>query len=342
MSMKQEKLHDITDDMFQPANIDESENEVIAGESTGFWKDAWRRLKKNPGAIIGLVIIVVITFLAIFGPMMNEHDYKTQELTRAKLPAKVPVLEHVGFLGLNGVDIRGVDQYEAKGYENDYYWFGTDEFGRDQWTRVWQGTRISLFIAAAAAFIDFVIGVAYGGISAYYGGRVDNVLQRIIEVLVGIPNLILIILAILIFEPGIFSIIVALSITGWVGMSRIVRGQVLKLKTQEFVLASRTLGATSGRVIGKHLIPNVLGQIIITTMFTIPGAIFFEAFLSFIGLGIRPPEASLGSIINNGFSSLQIYPHLVLWPSIIISLIMIAFNLVGDGLRDAFDPKLRK
>ena len=342
MSMKQEKLDDLSNDMFQPAEIDSSENEQIARESTGFWKDAWRRLKKNPGAITGLIIIVAIIILAIFGPGMNDYAYDKQELTRAKLPARVPVLENIDFLGLNGVDIRGTDQYEAKGYENDYYWFGTDEFGRDQWTRVWKGTRISLFIAAAAAFIDFVIGVAYGGISAYYGGRVDNILQRIIEILVGIPNLILIILFILIFEPGIFSIILALSVTGWIGMSRIVRGQVLKLKTQEFVLASRTLGATSGRVIGKHLIPNVLGQIIITTMFTIPNAIFFEAFLSFIGLGIRPPEASLGSIINTGFKSLQIYPHLVLWPSIIISLIMIAFNLLGDGLRDAFDPKLRK
>ncbi len=341
MSMKQEKLDELSDHMFQPANTDALENEQIAGESTGFWKDAWRRLKKNPGAITGLIIILIIVLMSIIGPGMNEYSYSQQDLSRAKLPAKVPVLENVDFLGLNGVDIRGTDQYEAKGVE-EYFWFGTDGFGRDQWTRVWQGTRISLFIAAAAAFIDFVIGVAYGGISAYYGGRVDNILQRIIEVLIGIPNLILIILFILIFEPGIFSIILALSVTGWVGMSRIVRGQVLKLKTQEFVLASRTLGATSGRVIGKHLIPNVLGQIIITTMFTIPNAIFFEAFLSFIGLGIRPPEASLGSIINDGFKSLQIYPHLVLWPSIIISLIMIAFNLLGDGLRDAFDPKLRK
>ncbi|WP_425467115.1 oligopeptide ABC transporter permease [Pseudalkalibacillus caeni] len=341
MSMRQEQLPDLTDDMFQPADIDSSKNEEIAGESTGFWKDAWRRLRKNLGAIIGIVIIVVLSLLAIFGPMMNEYSYHEQDLMRAKLPAKVPGLENVGFLGLNGVDIRGVDQYEAKGVD-EYFWFGTDEFGRDQWTRVWQGTRISLFIALAAAFIDFVIGVAYGGISAFYGGRVDNILQRIIEVLVGIPNLILIILFILIFEPGILSIILALAVTGWIGMARIVRGQVLKLKNQEFVLASRTLGASDGRVIGRHLIPNVLGQIIITTMFTIPNAIFFEAFLSFIGLGIRPPEASLGSIINNGFSSLQIYPHLVLYPSIVISLLMIAFNLVGDGLRDAFDPKLRK
>ncbi|TLS37983.1 ABC transporter permease [Pseudalkalibacillus caeni] len=339
--MRQEQLPDLTDDMFQPADIDSSKNEEIAGESTGFWKDAWRRLRKNLGAIIGIVIIVVLSLLAIFGPMMNEYSYHEQDLMRAKLPAKVPGLENVGFLGLNGVDIRGVDQYEAKGVD-EYFWFGTDEFGRDQWTRVWQGTRISLFIALAAAFIDFVIGVAYGGISAFYGGRVDNILQRIIEVLVGIPNLILIILFILIFEPGILSIILALAVTGWIGMARIVRGQVLKLKNQEFVLASRTLGASDGRVIGRHLIPNVLGQIIITTMFTIPNAIFFEAFLSFIGLGIRPPEASLGSIINNGFSSLQIYPHLVLYPSIVISLLMIAFNLVGDGLRDAFDPKLRK
>ncbi|RSK26475.1 ABC transporter permease [Bacillus sp. HMF5848] len=328
-------------DLFQPATIDESEREKIAGESTGFWKDAWRRLKKNPGAMIGIVLIGIIVLLAIFGPMMNDHKYDEQDLYRAKLPAKVPVLENIPFLGLDGHDIRGVDQYERKQVD-EYFWFGTDEFGRDNWTRVWEGTRISMFIALMAAFIDLVVGVAYGGISAYYGGRVDNYMQRIIEVLVGIPNLIVVILLILILQPGVTSIILAMVITGWIGMARIVRGQILKLKNLEFVLASRTLGGSHNRLILKHLIPNVLGHIIITTMFTIPSAIFTEAFLSFIGLGIRPPVASLGTIINDGFKSLQTYPHLVVFPAIIISTIMIAFNLVGDGLRDAFDPKLRK
>src|SRR5699024_1683806 len=175
-----------------------------------------------------------------------------------------------------------------------------------------------------------------------YGGRVDNFMQRIIEVLIGIPNLILIILLILILQPGIVSITIAMVITGWVNMARIIRGQVLKLKGQEFVLASRTLGAKDGRLIWKHLIPNSLGPIIITTMFTIPTAIFTEAFLSFIGLGLQPPIASLGTIVNGGFDLIRIYPHMLMFSSIIISLIMISFNILGDGLRDAFDPKMRR
>lgn len=256
------------------------------------------------------------------------------------------------------IDIKVVDQgngtedsaaveatyhvYEAKGMEDTYFWIGTDNLGRDQWTRLWRGTRVSLYIAFLAAAIDLIIGVAYGGISGYYGGRVDNVLQRIMEVLVGIPNLVVILLMIIILQPGILSITIALTITGWIGMARIVRGEILKIKTMEYVLASRTLGTSSRKIITKHLMPNISGVIIINTMFTIPSAIFFEAFLSFIGLGLVPPEASLGTLIDTGFSYLRIYPFLLLYPAIIISVIMIAFNIVADGLRDAFDPKMHK
>ena len=193
-----------------------------------------------------------------------------------------------------------------------------------------------------AAIVDTVIGVAYGGISAYFGGRTDNIMQRIVEILTGVPNLILIILFILIFDPGVFTIILAMTITGWIGMSRLVRGQILKLKNQEFVLAARTLGASSTRLIFKHLIPNTLGAIIITLMFTIPAAIFFEAFLSFIGIGLQPPQASLGTLINDGYKELRTFPYLLVIPSIIIVLLMVSFNLLADGLRDAFDPKMRK
>ncbi|MBQ6460488.1 MAG: ABC transporter permease, partial [Exiguobacterium sp.] len=214
--------------------------------------------------------------------------------------------------------------------------------GRDLWSRIWEGTRISLFIGLVAAIIDTIIGVAYGGISAYFGGRTDNIMQRIVEILTGIPNLILIILFILIFDPGVFTIILALAITGWIGMSRLVRGQILKLKNQEFVLAARTLGASSTRLIFKHLIPNTLGAIIITLMFTIPSAIFFEAFLSFIGIGLQPPQASLGTLINDGYKELRTFPFLLVIPSIVIVLLMVSFNLLADGLRDAFDPKMRK
>lgn len=332
---------EFTDDLFEEAGQRFTDKKKSSRPSASFWRDSWIRLRKNNGAFIGLILIIAMIFLAIFGPMMNSYGFDDQDLTRANLPPKVPVLENIPFLGMDGVDIRGTDQYEAKGV-TDYYWFGTDELGRDLWTRIWQGTRISLYIAFLAATLDLIIGVAYGSISAYYGGRVDNVMQRIIEVLMGVPNLIVVILLILVLKPGIVSITLAMVITGWVNMARIVRGQVLKLKGQEFVLASRTLGAKDQRLIWGHLIPNSLGPIIITTMFTIPTAIFTEAFLSFIGLGLQPPIASLGTIVNDGFKMLKIYPHMLLFSSVIISLIMISFNLLGDGLRDSFDPKMKK
>ncbi|MDQ0215663.1 oligopeptide transport system permease protein [Oikeobacillus pervagus] len=337
----QQNFNEITKDLFQPVKLREEDAEIIERPSLNFWQDAWIRLKENKGAIAGLILIIFILFMAIAGPSMNKHTYKDQNIAHAKLPPKIPLLENIEWLPFDGKDKDGFDMYEAKDVK-EYYWFGTDDLGRDLWTRTWYGTRISIYIGMLAAIIDFLIGVAYGGISGFYGGRVDNVMQRIIEILIGIPHLIVVILFILVFEPGIFSITMAMVITGWVNMARIVRGQFLKLKHQEFVLASRTLGASNNKLIWKHLMPNVMGPIIITTMFTIPSAIFTEAFLSFIGLGIRPPEASLGSLVNDGFKSLQTYPHMLIVPAIIISLLILSFNLVADGLRDAFDPKMRK
>jgi oligopeptide transport system permease protein len=324
--------------------------------------------------------------MSIVGPWMNDFGSDEQDLKRAKMPPRVPVLENVSWLGMDGtlsgkfqgkdvqqatakanarfdnkedfIDIEVLNKgdgtrnsaeveatfriYEAKDMKDTYFWFGSDALGRDQWTRLWEGTRVSLIIAFVAAVLDLVIGVAYGGISGFYGGRVDNVMQRIAEILVGIPNLVIILLMMLVLKPGIISIVIALSITGWIGMSRIVRGEVLKLKNQEFVLASRTLGTSNGTIIRKHLVPNISGIIIINTMFSVPGAIFFEAFLSFIGLGIVPPDASLGSLIDLGFDNLRLYPYMLVFPAIVISVLMIAFNIVGDGLRDAFDPKMHK
>ncbi|SDC78918.1 oligopeptide transport system permease protein [Terribacillus halophilus] len=243
----------------------------------------------------------------------------------------------------NSAEVKATyDKYAAKGLEDEYFYFGTDRLGRDVWTRVWDGTRVSLLIAVAAALIDLVIGVAYGGIAAYYGGRVDNFMMRFLEVIIGIPNLVVVILMILILDPGIWAIIIALTITGWTSMARIVRGEVLKLKGHEFVLASRTLGAPNRKIIARHLIPNVMGLIIVNTMFSIPSAIFFEAFLSFIGLGLPSPAASLGTLINDGFKTLLTTPSLLVFPAVLISIIMIVFNILGDGLRDAFDPKIRK
>ncbi|MGE9214859.1 MULTISPECIES: oligopeptide ABC transporter permease [Exiguobacterium] len=328
-------------DMFQRVEMNEQLGERIAGKSLNFWQDAWMRLKKNKAAILSLSIIVILVLLALFGPMLSGRDAYTQNISQAKLPPKVTGLEWAGFDGMANLGGRDIDFYEQKNVEENF-WFGTDYLGRDLWSRVWEGTRISLFIGLMAAIIDTVIGVAYGGISAYFGGRTDNIMQRVVEILTGVPNLILIILFILIFDPGVFTIILAMTITGWIGMSRLVRGQILKLKNQEFVLAARTLGASSNRLIFKHLIPNTLGAIIITLMFTIPSAIFFEAFLSFIGIGLQPPQASLGTLINDGYKELRTFPYLLVIPSVIIVLLMVSFNLLADGLRDAFDPKMRK
>ena len=327
-----------TDDLFVPAPLNPDASEAISAPSVSFWKEARERLFKNKGAVISLVFLVILILLAIIGPMMNEHTYRSQNLVHTNLPPKVSGLEWLGF---NGLDARGNDVYEQRDIEVNY-WFGTDEFGRDLWTRVWKGTQISLFIALVAATLDLIIGVIYGGISSFYGGRIDNVMQRIIEVLVGIPNLIVIILFILILEPGITSIILAMVVTGWVGMARVVRGQVLQLKGQEFVLASRTLGASNTRLISKHLLPNVMGPIIVTVMFTIPTAIFFEAFLSFIGLGLQAPLASLGVLIEDGYKSMRFFAYKLIFPAIVISIVMISFNLLADGLRDALDPKMRR
>lgn len=328
-------------DMFQPVEMNEQLAERIAGKSLNFWQDAWMRLKKNKAAILSLSIILILVLLALFGPMLSGRDAYSQNIAQAKLPPKVTGLEWAGFDGMATLGGRDIDFYDQKNVEENF-WFGTDYLGRDLWSRVWEGTRISLFIGLVAAIIDTVIGVAYGGVSAYFGGRVDNIMQRIVEILTGVPNLILIILFILIFDPGVFTIILAMTITGWIGMSRLVRGQILKLKNQEFVLAARTLGASSNRLIFKHLIPNTLGAIIITLMFTIPSAIFFEAFLSFIGIGLQPPQASLGTLINDGYKELRTFPYLLVVPSTIIVLLMVSFNLLADGLRDAFDPKMRK
>ena len=336
-----QNLDKLPTESFKRITIDSSQAEKISKPSMSFWQDAWLRIRKNKAAIVSMVILVLIIVMALVGPYIGPHDAETQTITHANLPPKIQGFENLGiFDGVGTLGGKEIDLYEMKKVDT-YYWFGTDGLGRDMFSRLWEGTQISLFIAFVAAAIDVVIGVLYGGISAYYGGRVDDIMQRIVEILYGIPNLVVVILMILVMDPGIMAIIIAITLTGWIGMSRIVRGQVLKYKNQEFVLAARTLGASNNRIIGKHLLPNILAIIIINTMFTIPGAIFFEAFLSFIGLGLQPPAASLGTLINDGYKLMQFQPHILLFPSLVLSLLMIAFNLLGDGLRDALDPKMK-
>jgi oligopeptide transport system permease protein len=304
-------MQTVTQDKFKPATHAGNKERVVR-KSLSYWADAWRRLKKNKLATFGLIVLTLLAIFAIIGPFIQPYDYQSQDYAARNI---APGTAH---------------------------WFGTDDLGRDQWVRVWWGVRISLFIGIISAALDFTIGVLYGGISAYFGGRVDDIMQRIIEILMGLPYMIIVILLMMVMGPGIFTIIVALAAVGWVGMARLVRGQMLSLKEQEYVLAARTLGASSWRIILRHLIPNALGIIIINVTFTVPGAIFAEAFLSFIGLGIKPPMASLGSLVNDGMQVMRNYPYRLLCPSIVFSLIMLSFNLLGDGLRDALDPRLRK
>lgn len=338
--MKKE-YEQLPQEQFERVTLDSEKSERIEKPSLSFWQDAWLRLRKNKAAIVSMVVLLLLLIMAIIGPHLNGHDGDAQNLRHANLPPKMEGVEKLGFM--NGVGNLGgnkVNLYEVKKVD-EYYWFGTDGLGRDLFTRLWEGTQISLIIAFVAAAIDLVIGVLFGGISGYFGGRTDDIMQRIVEVLIGIPTLIVVILMIMIMDPGIWAIIIAISITGWIGMSRIVRAQVLKYKTQEFVLAARTLGTNDSKIISKHLMPNILGIIVINTMFTIPNAIFFEAFLSFIGLGLQPPAASLGTLINDGYKVMEFQPYVLLFPSLVISILMIAFNLIGDGLRDALDPKMK-
>ncbi|MEO3947440.1 ABC transporter permease [Gorillibacterium sp. CAU 1737] len=305
-------MQQISKDQFLPIEREQLGTEKIVRPSVNFWADAWRRLRKNKLAMGGLIILVVLTLTSIIAPFLTNHTYDFQDYSNlSKSPSK-------------------------------QFLFGTDEFGRDLWTRVWWGTRISLFIGIVAALVDLVIGVLYGGISAYFGGRVDDIMMRIMEVIYSIPYLLVTILLIMYLEPGITTIIIAYSITGWVGMARLVRGQILQIKEQEFVLAARTLGASPWRIILRHLIPNALGIIIVQITFVVPSAIFTEAFLSFLGLGIKAPLASLGALISDGIGVLQFYPYRLVIPTIIFSLILLSFNVLGDGLRDALDPKMRK
>ena len=302
-----------TPDLFEPVRRSAEDAEKITGSPLGFWGDAWRRLQRNRIAIAAGCIIILVLVLAIAGSWLTPYTPFEQVLER---------------------------QYKTPSLSG--FWFGTDEFGRSMFDRVWVGTRVSLYIAALVTVMDLGVGLTYGSVSGYYGGKVDNIMQRIVEILNGVPILIIAVLTLLIFKPGILSLTIAIGLTGWTSAARLIRGQVLRLKEQEFFLASRSLGASTFRLITKHLIPNVFYIVIITLMYTVPTAVFFEAFLSFIGLGIQPPAASLGALISDGADQMRFYPYLLIFPAAVLVTITISFRLLGDGLRDALDPRMRQ
>jgi len=297
-----------------------------------YWKHAWKSLKKNKFALVSLFVIIFIIILCIIAPELSKYKY--DEMLRGQ--------ENQSF--------------------SFAHWFGTDNFGRDLFVRVMIGTRISLLVGILAAAAIVIVGILYGAISGFVGGWVDNVMMRIVDIIYAIPTLLIVILLSVILKepltklfdqnaylhqlsvigPGLISIFIVLTALYWVDMARIVRGQVLSLKQQEYVTAAKALGASDKRIILKHLIPNAIGPIIVTATFKIPTAIFVESFLSYLNLGVDVPMASLGSLTSEAMNGIYSYPEKLIIPAGMISIIILCFNLLGDGLRDALDPRMKK
>lgn len=303
---------------FEWVGPDADNAESIARPSISYWKDAMGRLFRNKTAVVCMAVLFIIIVMAIIVPIVSPYSVSEQHVAHSS----------AGFM------------YRAD--DGHLHLFGTDSLGRDTFVRIWSGARVSMIIAFGAVAVNFLIGVIYGGISGYFGGALDNVMMRIIEVINGIPYLIVVILMMTILRPGVATIIIAYAVVGWTGMARLVRGQIVSLKEQEFVVAAKAMGATPARIIAKHLLPNILSVVIINITLSIPNAIFTEAFLSFIGLGVPIPLASWGTLANDGVRVFQQHPIQLFMPALFISVTMLSFNLLGDALRDAFDPKLRR
>jgi len=304
---------ELSKEKFQIIGCDNLDSEGILRPSMTYWQDAWRRLKKNKVAMVSLVLLGLMVLMTIIGPMIGKFEYQA----------------------------TNNDMLNMK--PNSTYWFGTDSLGRDLFSRIWVGGRISITIGIVGAIVDTVVGTIYGGIAGYLGGIADDIMMRILEILVSIPYLVLVILIrVLMDQGGMAPLIIAMTITGWCYMARLVRGQLLQIKEQEYVLAAKALGANASRVIAKHLVPNTLGVMIVAITFDIPGFIFAEAFLSFLGIGVQSPMTSWGALAAAGQQNLMFYAYQLIFPAVAISLTMLSFNLLGDGLRDALDPKLRQ
>lgn len=301
----------VTPDLFVVVGKNEAAMDTISRPNLSFWQDAWRRLKKNRAAFIGLCIVSLYALLAIFAPILSHYSYTAMD---ANAMYALPSPEH---------------------------WLGCDATGRDLWVRLWMGGRVSLTIGLCAATINMCVGAVIGGLCGYYGGKLDMIVMRIVDVLYGIPSLIITILVMMVLGSGIKTLVVALCIVGWVGTCRFIRGEVYRLKEQDYVLAAKVLGVSDFVIIMRHIIPNIMGMMVTNLCMAIPGAIFQEAFLSYIGLGIKPPDCSWGILAKEGIQVLRAYPHEVIIPAFFICTTMLALNLLGDGLRDAVDPKLR-
>jgi oligopeptide transport system permease protein len=305
-------MSNLPEHSFQRVNIEENNSDRIVRPTITYWQDAWRRLRKNPVALFSLFILILFFIMVIIGPNLRGYDY-TSIVAKNKNQAPSAT-----------------------------YWFGTDNLGRDLFSRVWLGARASLAVAMVCAFIQIVIGCAYGGIMAYFGGIVDEVMMRVIEVITSIPSLLITMLIMMVLGNSLFALLIALCITSWCSTARQIRGQIMQLREMEYVMAAEVLGASPFRIIRKHLLPNTLSILILSLTSSIPGYIFTEAGLSFLGMGLQSPNTSLGILISLGQTTMEFYPNQLFYPALILCIIVLAFNLLGDGLRDALDPKLRK
>lgn len=333
-------------DAFEPASQEEKQSLVVMRESVGFWRDGLRRLSKNKVAMVSIVVILIVMIFSFLVPMFYPYSYDTQ------------------IKGANNLSPMQYSEAEKNAIEAGEKVFphilGTDKLGRDYAIRVMMGSRISLLVGLIATVIILIIGSIYGSISAFFGGWVDLIMMRIVDIIYTIPDVLLIVLLSfalksplenLAMMPGFqwirtvginfISIFIVFALLYWVGMARMVRSQILTLKESEYILAAKALGARSGRIIRKHLLTNCLGIIIVTTTLQIPSSIFTESFLSFLGLGVAVPLPSLGSLASEAINGMNTYPYLLFIPAVLISIIILSFNLLGDGLRDAFDPKLK-
>lgn len=302
----------LTDDLFERVGTKGLSGEELGKKALTYWADVWRRFRENKLALFGMILLVTIVVLLFVGPIISGKDYQYMD------PSQKDLLP------------------------NSEYWFGTDDMGRDLFTRVCVGGRISIYIGLCCTVVMFVIGALVGALAGLKGGLIDDIIMRICEFVGNLPYLIIVVILSIVLGRSLFSLVFAMSLTAWVGTARMVRGQILQIKEQDYVQAAKALGADTKRIIIKHLLPNTLGIIMVDITMSVPGFIFSEAFLSYIGLGVRPPETSWGALASSGQQQLMFYPHQLFFPCLLIVLTILSFHLIGDGLSDALDPKLRQ